>query len=90
MVLMAKMPWHKGTVEDERDKRFRQRSFATAYFVLMGCLPVGLVVSIFAFPDQQVPLRYIAGWIGVAGIASVLAHAIAILVQYRKGLTDNS
>lgn len=90
MVLMAKMPWHKGAVEDERDRRFRQRSFATAYFVLMGCLPVGLVVSIIAFPGEQVPLRFVAGWVGIAGMASVLGQSVAVLVQYRKGIRDNS
>ena len=90
VVLMAKMPWHKGTVEDERDRRFRQRSFAAAYFVLMGCLPVGLVVSVIAFPGEQIPLRFVAGWVGIAGMASVLGQSVALLVQYKKGIRDNS
>ena len=90
MVLMAKMPWHKGTVEDERDRRFRQRSFATAYFVLMGCLAVGLVISIIAFPGELVPLRFVAGWVGIAGMASVMGQSVALLVQYRKRIRNNS
>ena len=90
LVLMAKMPWHKGKAEDERDKLVRQRSFATAYFILMGCLPVGLVVSVIAFPGEQVPLRSVAGWIGIAGIASVLGQSVAILAQYRKVFSGNS
>ena len=90
LVLMAKAPWHKGTVEDERDNRFRRHSFAAAYFVLMGCLPIGLVVSIIAFPGEEIPLRFVAAWLGVAGMASVFAQSVALLVQYGKGIRDNS
>ncbi len=86
MILMAKMPWHKGTIEDERDKEFRKRSFAAAYFVLLICLPIGLVASVIAFPTEQVPLKSIAGWIGLSGVASVMAQSVAILIQYKKGV----
>ena len=61
-VLMAKMPWDKGKVEDERDRRFRQRSFAAAYLVLMCCLFVGLAASIIAFPRRRLCHKMECSW----------------------------
>ena len=87
--IWAKMPWHKGTAEDERDRQFRYRSFATAYFVLMGSLGVGLAFSSIAFVEGQIPARFLGSWIGLAGIASILAQSVALLVQYRMGPRSN-
>ena len=85
-ILMAKMPWHKGTAEDERDRLFRRRSFAAAYLAVLSCLAIGLVVSAIAFPGQTVPLTVLAGIIGGSFVVSVLAQSVAVLVQYRRGI----
>jgi hypothetical protein len=82
-ILMAKMPWQKGAVEDERDRLFRQRSFVAGYIAVLGCLSIGLVASVVVFPDGTIPMHFVAGWIGGSGIVSVLAASVAILIQYR-------
>ena len=35
-------------------------------------------------------MRVVAGGVGIAGMASVWGQSVAMLVQYRKGSTDNS
>lgn len=90
IVVLVQTFLKKSPFEDERDRLHGNRSFMAAYFALMFCLFAGLFAAFLAFHGESIPLRFVLKWVGGSWVVSMLVQSGAVLVQYRKGIRDNS
>ena len=90
IVVIVHTSLKKSPVEDERDRLYGNRSFIAAYFALMFCLLAGPFAAFLAFHGESIPLRFVLKWVGGSCVVSMLVQSGAVLLQFRKGLRDNS
>ena len=85
MVVIAITSRKKGTVDDERDRLYGNRSFIAAYFALALCILAGPFAAILAFRGESIPPGFVFQWVGGSWAVSILVQSVATLVQYRRG-----
>jgi hypothetical protein len=85
VVVIAKTSWKKGTVEDERDRLYGNRSFIAAYFAFLFCILAGPFAAVLGFRGESIPLGFLFKWVGGSWAVSMLVQSMATLVQYRRG-----